>query len=578
MIDLSIFKLVEEHKVESSVKDVESLQVTLNRDMEEDMLGRTEMNHTRNLLQICEFLTILRDLVDENRKRQLLILYDKYKREKIPKEGFYQQVKDVAGRPLTELAIRKLQQLRQGNMGIKAPGPSHNRVSLTSAEIDDQKSDPRGVHVNQLPSTSSGTLSISSPVQGFNKNPQQHIQLPSSSGTLSSSATGVGGPIKSTMNMTTVPKLEKPISVNATSRVQGSAISHFQNNSSLPVDFPHSMTTHLDSSTMDYLSGPFGTTQAGINVVTTPNMPSVGRKKPLETLGSSLPPSRKKQKVCSTSSRQKYEQLNDVTADIGINLEEEEEQLLSSSSKQDGQVSKALQRLVHEEEDRTFLQKIPLQRKLTEIMVKSGLEHMSDDVERCLSMCVEERMHGLLSNIIRLSKQRTDAEKCRNRTLITSDIRKQIYEMNQKMKEEWERNHPEEKEPKNGENDTEQEDNRSKQMKGNKEEEEKMRAKANVAAHAAVGGNDVFLKWKLMAEARQKPSTGPGKNSKKPCAETGGSRFGKNQGSPKVVRSISVNDVIAAVEKEPQMSKSTLLYRLYNRVYSEDVQSEEKKT
>lgn len=50
----------------------------------------------------------------------------------------------------------------------------------------------------------------------------------------------------------------------------------------------------------------------------------------------------------------------------------------------------------------------------------------------------------------------------------------------------------------------------------------------------------------------------------------GGRRLGKkNYGSPKVVRSISVKDVIAVVEKEPQVSRSTLLYRLYNRICSD---------
>lgn len=48
-------------------------------------------------------------------------------------------------------------------------------------------------------------------------------------------------------------------------------------------------------------------------------------------------------------------------------FKEEEEQLLSSIPKKDGHVSKASRRVVHDEEERTFLQKIPLQRKLTEI-------------------------------------------------------------------------------------------------------------------------------------------------------------------------------------------------------------------
>lgn len=49
----------------------------------------------------------------------------------------------------------------------------------------------------------------------------------------------------------------------------------------------------------------------------------------------------------------------------------------------------------------------------------------------------------------------------------------------------------------------------------------------------------------------------------------GGTQFGKNQGLPKLVQSISVKDVIAVVEKEPQMSRSTLLYCLYNRICSD---------
>lgn len=34
---------------------------------------------------------------------------------------------------------------------------------------------------------------------------------------------------------------------------------------------------------------------------------------------------------------------------------------------------------------------------------------------------------------------------------------------------------------------------------------------------------------------------------------------------PEINHRITINDVIAALEREPQMSKSTLLYRLYMR-------------
>ncbi|KAK4745635.1 hypothetical protein SAY87_011947 [Trapa incisa] len=46
-------------------------------------------------------------------------------------------------------------------------------------------------------------------------------------------------------------------------------------------------------------------------------------------------------------------------------------------------------------------------------------------------------------------------------------------------------------------------------------------------------------------------------------------KFGKNQSVPaqtKIARTISVKDVIAVLEREPQMSRSSLMHRLYNEV------------
>ncbi|GMI70587.1 TBP-associated factor 4B, TBP-associated factor 4 [Hibiscus trionum] len=158
-------------------------------------------------------------------------------------------------------------------------------------------------------------------------------------------------------------------------------------------------------------------------------------------------------------------------------------------------------------------------KKLAEIMAKSGLKNISNDVERCLSLCVEERMHGLLSNLIRLSKQRVDVEKPRHRTLITSDVRHQIMMMNQNVREEWEKkqaeaeklrklNDPDAETVVDG--DKEKDDGRVKVVKVNNEEDDKMKATAaNVAARAAFGGDDMLSKWQLMAEqARQKREGG----------------------------------------------------------------------
>ena len=119
----------------------------------------------------------------------------------------------------------------------------------------------------------------------------------------------------------------------------------------------------------------------------------------------------------------------------------------------------------------------------------------------------------------------------------------------------------------------------------NMDEANKMRAKAaNVAAGAATGINDITSRWKLMIEAKQKEgrshtSSGPHTNRdvrQKPLASSTNGDMGRkplasstistrDQASipPQVARTISVKDVLAVLEREPQMSKSTLLYRLY---------------
>ncbi|CAL9085059.1 unnamed protein product, partial [Musa textilis] len=348
---------------------------------------------------------------------------------------------------------------------------------------------------------------------------------------------------------------------------------------------------------------------SGATMKTPSKKPTVGQKKPLEALGSSPPMSSKRQKTSGTSIDQSIEQLNDVTAVSGVDLREEEEQLLSGL-KEENQASEATRRVVQEEEERLLLQEASLRKKLLDIMLKCGLKNIGGDVEHCLSMCVEERLKGLICYLIRLSKQRVDLEKSRHRFVITSDVRHQILLMNQKAKEEWDKKQAEESDKLRKVNEMDgsagvdaedKEEGRSKTLKANKEEDDKMRATAaNVAARAAVGGDDMLSKWQLMAEqARQKRdgidgasgsqqgksassksllSSGRGSKEKQEFEKKGSSafctsgnmrRFGRNSAQaahPKVARNISVKDVIAALETEPQMSKSSLIYRLYERL------------
>ncbi|MQL85697.1 hypothetical protein Taro_018225 [Colocasia esculenta] len=181
---------------------------------------------------------------------------------------------------------------------------------------------------------------------------------------------------------------------------------------------------------------------AGTGMKTPPKKPSVGQKKPFESQGTP-PPASKKQKVSGAYHDQSIEQLNDVTAVSGVNLREEEEQLLSAP-KEESRASEATRRVVQEEEEKLILLKGPLRKKLVEIMSKCGVKNMNSDVERCLSLCVEERLRGFISNLIRISRQRVDIEKARHRIIFTSDVRRQILMINKREKEDWERKQAEE--------------------------------------------------------------------------------------------------------------------------------------
>jgi len=50
---------------------------------------------------------------------------------------------------------------------------------------------------------------------------------------------------------------------------------------------------------------------------------------------------------------------------------------------------------------------------------------------------LEERMRGMISKLVRISKQRVDLEKRRHKTQVTSDIQHQLEGINKIVEEEW---------------------------------------------------------------------------------------------------------------------------------------------
>jgi hypothetical protein len=87
------------------------------------------------------------------------------------------------------------------------------------------------------------------------------------------------------------------------------------------------------------------------------------------------------------------ESLNDVTKIAGVNLEKE------SSWFEDGEVSEkfTLQRIPD------FLNRGPLTNKIQLKAKQMKIQEISDDVFECVSLSVNERMHQIIDELIKIS-------------------------------------------------------------------------------------------------------------------------------------------------------------------------------
>ncbi|KAK9066037.1 hypothetical protein SSX86_015439 [Deinandra increscens subsp. villosa] len=615
------------------------------------------MNGPARQVPFAHLLPIIEPQLDKDRAMQLRGLYVRLRRNNINKDEFVRQLRSLVGDHMLKKALDKVQQGQ-----VKKRNTFSSVFSILACVIDfflitvkpsslpmdnnakkprlvEHQSDSHEVHKSSNVNAIKQERDQPFPVQGLGKQHQQHMPFPQSS--FANYGNSGGNYSSPNMNMSSQSYKQQTHDLQMRQgaiqnvftdmkRLHGGGIAHFTSSSGLQQSSGHwQPSMHKDQSPMSsmayakqesldqindqqhksQLSVPqassisagqiesskeetfvmmpsrpgFSTSMnkqepmsitaqlerqnvsagnsslaSGSNAKTPPKKPTVGQKKPLEAPVSSLS---KKQKVAGAFSDQSIEQLNDVTAVSGVNLREEEEQLFSGS-KEDSRVSEASRKVVQEEEERLILQRPLLQKKLAEIMAKCGIKNRSNDMERCLSLCVEERMRGLISNLIRLSKQPE----------VSGDG----------------------------------EDGCGKSFKVNKEEDDKMRTTAaNVAARAAVGGDDMLSKWQLMAEqARQKREGGPDAGSAsqpsvdvgpKPLSATERSykddpdterttsgvvtanpgRVRKSTGSqelPKsgsIPRTITVKDIISVLGREIHMSRSTLIYRLFEMVPSD---------
>ncbi|OWM64701.1 hypothetical protein CDL15_Pgr010459 [Punica granatum] len=466
--------------------------------------------------------------LDKDRAMQLEALYEKLKKNEIARDQFVRMMGGLVGNEMLKLAAAKLS---------AQPGVHRSEIQVQISIPKDHTGRVVGLPIEPQ------TVNLLHQKSSAEENKSSHLSKESEENKSS-------------------PSLSVPVHP------------YKERNAPITRDTGRSVSIQLSS---QMTSSP-----AAMNGSSLTKKPYFGQNKPLEMPDTSLQPLSKKQKISGPIEDLSIEELNDVTAVSGVNLREEAEQLLPRP-REDSQVSEGSLRAVREEKEKLLLEKVPLQKKLAEIMAKCGMKNVSKDVERCLSL-------------------RVDVEKHNRKIVITSDIHQHLMILNRRAKEELEKKEAEaEKQRKLSEPESnsgldgkkEKDESRGKSRKVNKQEDDKMRTTAaNFAARAAVGGDDLLSKWQLMAEQAQQRREGVSQFSGKSSltfgritADSRGSerghasliasgavrKQGKNQtAAPQqgVSRSISIKDVISVLEREPQMSKSTLMYKLYNRTPS----------
>ncbi|KAG6406865.1 hypothetical protein SASPL_134477 [Salvia splendens] len=541
------------------------------------------ISQSKNMVPIARLVSIIQPQLDQDRALILPNLFWNLKRKEIHVDVFLQRMRSLVGDQMLRVALLNLKGEGATNSQIAALNQVQSAQLPTDVSISDNdaaksreaewEADLHIAQVGQMSTSSSGATihgrnHPAYPAQGHNK--QQHMQS-----TLGSFSTRVST-WRSRQLSTTTGAVPKNILAGNTTNMNPN-IAALQNQAQRPSSTSEKQKTTVSPS-MTHSSTrlhPLTTTVGTQNKSKAPpeKPPLAGQKKPM-TAYCSLPTSSKKHKVSESLADQfqSIEHLNDVTAISGINLSEEEEQLYSGSKK-DSRVSEAARQI----EEKLILQKIPLQKKMIEIMAKSGLKNMTSWQLRSLEQCLSLRV---------------DMEKTRHGITVTSDVRKEVMAINRKAREEWEKKQAEsEKSQKLKKLNSEESKDINADRKDNKrypvnmDEVNKMRAKAaNVAAGVATGINDITSRWKLMIEAKQKEgryhtSSGPHTNrdegqkplasstnrsvGRKPLASSTTSTRDQAIKPPQVARTISVKDVLAVLEREPQMSKSALLYRLY---------------
>jgi len=252
-----------------------------------------------------------------------------------------------------------------------------------------------------------------------------------------------------------------------------------------------------------------------------------------------VPPVREK-KSSNSYSAAGDDDINDVAAMGGVNLQEEANSILGTSDN--------VGTVIRSCKDETFLQTGLLHQKISRICREKGLEGPSNDVISLVSHATQDRLKTLVSKLSVIAEHRLDIIKAEGPYEVTSDVKGQLRfledldKMEKKRQEEFER----EQLIRAAKSRTKTDDPEKEKMKikakelQKLEQEQQRHSEANATALAAIGGSKAK---KFKFDETSKPG-------------------GTVPMRPRIKR-VHLRDVIFLMEQEKELRSSELLYRSY---------------
>lgn len=252
------------------------------------------------------------------------------------------------------------------------------------------------------------------------------------------------------------------------------------------------------------------------------------------------------------SSLRDDDDINDVAAMGGVNLVEESQRILASNAEIVGTQIRSCK-------DENFLFTSPLQRRITSIAVKYGIEEIPSDVVALISHATQERLKTLVQKLGIVAEHRLENIKTDSRYEVTQDVKAQLKFLEELDRLEKKRHEEQEREillraakSRSKMEDPEQLKLKQKAKEMQKAEMEEMRQReANMTALLAIGPRK---KLKTENSGNAGAGLGPGSGLS--------NSFSKLPMRPRVKR-VNLKDILFLMEQERDSIHSTLLYKSY---------------